>query len=480
VFHLTNAELSSKLKLMRRAIGAIVRAVLVGAPGVGVVAACDHDSPQETTPPTVDAAIDVVPDTRVDSSTPPPEPKPGPYPDQSTFACDPPLVDVLSNLKPATPIDYVELRTVDWRKGGSKTVDSFGTPCATAADAGACSGALAIAFPTSEYDGWLATTDPLDFGFNAPQEFVVYTRGEEVGIVVNEAALGAFLAPIDTLEEARLMLRPSRLRFDCRTTPWPSGWRRNSDGSWELIVAGFSACFGIAFRDRKLVMPNGVVIGIDGNSDGECGRRPCGLVPRVATAPSALGAHFANAAHLEAASITAFDVLARDLARHGAPARLVARALRARRDEIAHARMMTRLATRFGATPPRVEVEPTAPRDLLAVALENEIEGCVRETYGALVAAFQARTAAPALRPILRRIADDEASHAALAHDVGRWARRRLDARGRAALAHARRETTRALRREARTPAASLVAIAGLPDRDRGLALIDGLATAFA
>ena len=60
-----------------------------------------------------------------------------------------------------------------------------------------------------------------------------------------------------------------------------------------------------------------------------CGRRPAGLRPwRVPTRGSSAGRWLAEAAALEAASVPAFRRLARELAAHGAPARLVERARR--------------------------------------------------------------------------------------------------------------------------------------------------------
>jgi hypothetical protein len=95
------------------------------------------------------------------------------------------------------------------------------------------------------------------------------------------------------------------------------------------------------------------------------GRRPAGLRRAApAAARDALGAYLASMAHLEAASIEAFERLARELETHRAPASLVAAARRAARDETRHARAATRLARRAHATPPRVVVRPARPRSL--------------------------------------------------------------------------------------------------------------------
>ena len=108
-----------------------------------------------------------------------------------------------------------------------------------------------------------------------------------------------------------------------------------------------------------------------------------------------------------------------ELSEHDAPPSLVAAAERAARDEIRHAAMVSRLAIEHGAqlTPPPRSVKRLP--SLFELARENAVEGCVRETYGALVCMLQAEAAAePRLRKQMAAIASDEARHAALAWHV--------------------------------------------------------------
>ncbi|MDB4998572.1 MAG: putative lipoprotein, partial [Myxococcaceae bacterium] len=165
-----------------------------------------------------------------------------------------------------------------------------------------------------------------------------------------------------------------------------------------------------------------------------------------------------------------------ELRRFGAPSSFARRAQRARADEINHARDTARLARRFGATVPAVDIAPMGPRDLVAFALENAVEGAVRETYGALVAAFQAERASPELRPLLRRIARDEARHAELAHDIDRWVQPKLFADERALIAAVRAEALADLRAaSAFEPDESVARIAGVPTAAEARILLDGL-----
>jgi hypothetical protein len=99
------------------------------------------------------------------------------------------------------------------------------------------------------------------------------------------------------------------------------------------------------------------------------------------------------------------------------------------------------------------------------MAIENASEGCVRETFGALLATWQARNAAdPTVRGSMRRIARDETRHAALAWSVARWADRKLSSRDRRRALESQRAAVSALAREvAVDPPSHLVSGAGLP-----------------
>ena len=177
------------------------------------------------------------------------------------------------------------------------------------------------------------------------------------------------------------------------------------------------------------------------------GRRPAGLaLPAGGAARTVAGAWLAEAAWLEAASIHAFLHLARELTSHGAPGWLVKCALGAARDEVRHTAMMTRLATRYGAVPAAAQVSLPGPRSLEALAIENAAEGCVRETWGAVLALWQSRHARdPEVRAAFALIARDEIRHAGLAWEVDRWVRPQLDEAARARVDAARDAAAREL-----------------------------------
>jgi rubrerythrin len=253
-------------------------------------------------------------------------------------------------------------------------------------------------------------------------------------------------------------------------------------------------CTGVAFPFLSCEVANGfgcdddaeAFVGADGAPIVvECdkctisGRRPAGFTrpPRI-RATDALGQFFAGASHLEAASVVAFEGLAEELRRLGAPAELVRAARRSARDEVRHARVTARIARRHGAEPPALRVGARrGSRSLAAIAVENAVEGCVRETFGALVAAWQAAHAGdPRIARTMARIAADETRHAALAWAIAGWMEPRLDARSRQAVLAARRRAVRTLLREVTSPSPSVLVVrAGLPAAPHARAMVEEL-----
>ncbi len=216
------------------------------------------------------------------------------------------------------------------------------------------------------------------------------------------------------------------------------------------------------------------------NVRGFCtGRRPAGLSAEgELRSGHPAGLLFAEAARLEAASVPAFAHLARELRAHGAPPVLVDGALQARRDEVRHTRQMRALARRFGTVPVSTRVRPTGLRSLEVVATENAVEGCVRETYGALVAWWQAIHSEDAVvSTTMRQVAADETRHAALAHEIHQWAIDRLSAENRRSVDQARANAFDDLSEEvshAEVPEPA-IRVGGYPSKAAAQWLVDNL-----
>ena len=162
------------------------------------------------------------------------------------------------------------------------------------------------------------------------------------------------------------------------------------------------------------------------------GRRPAGMVLHDALpAASEAGRWFAGTSPAGGGLRPAFRILHDELTGAEAPESLRRAARAAARDERRHAALTAALARRHGGAPRAAQVEPTPPRPLSEMAEENAVEGCVREAYGALLAYVQASASRdPVVRAAMRRIALDEARHAALALAVDAWVRTRPDAHG--------------------------------------------------
>jgi hypothetical protein len=179
------------------------------------------------------------------------------------------------------------------------------------------------------------------------------------------------------------------------------------------------------------------------------GRRTSGVDEPRAFDGRSLGEYFATCAYFEAMSVHAFERLATELAAHGAPARLVQAARRARRDEIRHAQTTGEIARRFGVEPSRPARRDLPVRSLFDMALENAVEGCVRETYGAAFALVRAaRAQDPQVRAAMQSIGHDECRHAQLGWGIAAWASTRLDRGQREAVRRAMQLAVRELMAE--------------------------------
>lgn len=212
------------------------------------------------------------------------------------------------------------------------------------------------------------------------------------------------------------------------------------------------------------------------------GRAPStGIGP--AAQPGSVREHLGLAFEVEALSAVAFRELRADLERWGAPATLLSACERAAADEARHARAMERLLERRGdARPPAPRRAPRSFGSLLELALHNEREGVVGETWGALVAEHQAEHApSEDVREAMRGIAREESEHAALSFRVARWARRRLGPERAVELDEARREAFAELRTSlGYRPADDAARDLGWPSRAKSAAMLDVLAPLLA
>lgn len=395
----------------------------------------------------------------------------GPSFDADDFETNECRTDPLEGVTPTTPVDFLELREV------SQFTSAEGPPTAIATRGTACANATAPEICKRRLDE-LHPKDVRMTGYDfLTGRYLVFSRGDEVGAIATVDALGPFLAPFENPHDGFLLVS----QFTDHYIPCDGSNVRVAGDAFEFRTQTGGTCGKNNHLDAHIVRVSREgemsIVESDRLEDGDencvIGRRPEGFSTKAK--PTTLGEYFANAAELEAASVPAFRRLARELRAHGAPTELVDRAKAAALEEVRHARGVRALARRFGATAKSPRVGKLGIRSLVDIAIENAHEGCVRETFGALVATFQARRATdPEIATAMANIADDETEHAALAWDVAAWLDTRLDDAGRNAVLGARREAFTEVVRASRLPSCEDPRL-GLPTAAESLALLSEL-----
>ncbi|MBK7395256.1 MAG: ferritin-like domain-containing protein [Myxococcales bacterium] len=344
---------------------------------------------------------------------------------------------------------------------------SLGAPCATAKDPAACNAKVSALLEDPASAGWIVNTNPAcGMCVGSLTDLGVITAGDDVHLATLDQVLAA-AAPVESRDEAALFVALRSHAIDCATNnvrAEADGWTFKhtssscSGESWEIFTKVTAATGAVTAAGRRQLS----------DADNGCveGRRPAHLAPTGVPWLSSLSACFSEIAHMEAAAVLAFDELEASLVALGAPEELLARVRNARADEVAHAELTARIAARFGGTPSTPRVGP-GPREVTALqlALENAAEGCVREAYGALVAAHQASHARdPEVREAFARIAVDEGEHAELSFALDTWLRTLLTPSEQQEVDAAIGDAWRALEVAcAEEPAAEVRAVAGVP-----------------
>lgn len=356
-------------------------------------------------------------------------------------------------------------------------MSTVGELCKTATNTSACQTSFSALAPTT---GFASACLQICNDYH-----VATTRGDEVKALTTVEALKDLFGTVDTNQEAVLLAFANGYHIACGQLD--QGAVKKTGSSYEVIgTKGFACGAGTALTRFYLnVSPEGAVtekrseVIAYGSPNCAIGRRPPGLASNGAVeCEEAVGRFFAEAAHLEAASVPAFERLFEELTVLGAPAELSVGALTAAIEEIDHTRHTAALARRFGATPRVPEVHARPLRTRFQLALDNAVEGCVRESFGALVAQFQAEHANDAqVRGVMVGIAEDETRHAEFSWALHQWLWSGLDESERDAVRTAQQAAASSLRRELEAAVDPiLVNLAGLPASGRAVALFDAVA----
>ena len=313
---------------------------------------------------------------------------PDPPPGYALYSCREGDAKIFTGVTPKDPAEYLELPALG---------DSFGEACQGAKDAKKC-------------------TDTLEKTRAKSGNKLLATRGDKV-LLVDKGGIKKFLGGADTPQEAALIAYLNGIDVCNKGVSIKS--EATEKFEFRLQAPNCTGEFSYAFEVTK----KGDYKLLSEEQGHPCrGRRPEGLCEPARQAAKSAGEFFAEAAWQEAVSVPAFLALARDLRHLQAPKPLIEAALSSARDERRHAKQMSRLAARFGAKVTVPEVKDSLPKSLLSLALENEREGCVNETFAALLAWYQAETATDEeTRALLRQIAEDETRHSQLAFEVRGW-----------------------------------------------------------
>jgi hypothetical protein len=301
-----------------------------------------------------------------------------------------------------------------------------------------------------------------------------------IGTLVATLGLGARGSPCGTCPDAEVEVIPVLLSGADAGDAGDAG----EAGTWtpddHPSTTECNALCGYSQTSCRKIVTDGGVPAVECTRPAECGagRKPEGLIAEHDAGMPADARWWSEIATLEAAAVDAFVRLRAELHAHGAPRKLLRRASRAVADERRHARATRSFARAAGARPRRHRVAPFAPRALEAIARENAVEGCVGETWGALVAAVQAKRArTPELRAAFARIAREELQHAELSRRVATFVEARLTNDARARVRIAREAAARRVASEPLGPATSSRSLAavGLPAHDEARALATAL-----
>lgn len=386
----------------------------------------------------------------------------------SSPVCDETGLRTVVGLNPDVSYDYVGMSLAGWSSCGLEysVRDEDGTACLTALEPATCLAELE-AIQLGTCGAYVTTTDG--------DTVVKWESGEE---------LMAFLGTVDTAQEAILILALNWMNIPCDDLTL-GGVRAVEDGFEVIGVRVTSTCPETHTRYLMHVASDGAVTELASeayeiNRD-ECyvvGRRPEGLVSEAREPVGGdMGPYFANVAALEEAAVAAFERMADELTALSAPHELVAGALDAADEERGHVVRVSGLARRFGAEPKRPTIEARRERKLFDIALENAVEGCVRETFGALVGTYQALAASePAVAGEMAVIATEEVGHAELSWRVGDFLGDLLTVEQRESIGAAQRHAIESLRAEVLTPVdAGLERGVGLPSSRVMLQWLDEL-----
>jgi hypothetical protein len=407
-----------------------------------------------------------------------------------------PIENVYSALTLASNVEGVVFFSASPYGGSTNKAVTLGKPCTASVDPIKCRSTIdAYAQPASLPP---APPPPPQIGWDefpsgqvrSSVGFAIVTKGDSIQEVRSLGALLPLIAPIETAQEAQAWAQLNFKGATCEST----NNAQTGNASYQLrsvtteCVSDAKGSFDVTTETVYTVSVNGDIIT---TSTKELSRKPTAACPVAgrnpfspiahATASTAdvCGRYLGTMAHLEGCAVLAFEELAQELVRFGAPESLISRAKEAADDERRHQATMTSYARMYGADVAAAQSSPHRYASLFELALHNAQEGCVRETYGALVALHQAaRAGDAALRSDLVQIAQEEVRHAEWSHDLALWLETQLTEAENLQVQLAKRQALLQLHQEnQQNPERALQDSVGLPSAEVAAHLFAGLET---
>lgn len=345
-----------------------------------------------------------------------------PAPDWSGIACDiNGKMDLLTGLNPTYFVDGLALYGVD-SQGRSSITEAGGPPCVNAINLNQC------------------TQSIYSLNQSLSSNALIVTNADAVNVLQSQLDVKSFLGQLSHSQKVFTWMHSNGISLSCVHDD--SAVLADPDGqNWSAVYTEFSQNGSDSVRERvrlNISVTDWSIVEMDravvstSNFGGLCyGRLPHGRLSLALgeIQSEAVGDMLARHAAYEAASVIAFIQLHRELNALGAPLSLLSRIEKAADDERRHAIQVGALAERYGKTMESFSFEASPERDMEAIAINNMQEGCVGESWGALIGLYQAQHACdPVIAETMTQVAMDEVEHASLSWEINDWLSEQLSA----------------------------------------------------
>ena len=392
-----------------------------------------------------------------------------PSADWTGISCDADnKMDLLTDLQPTEHIDGLSLYTIGIQ--ASFLREAGGPPCSQAVNPVECE----------------QTLHSLSHSFNT--NALLVTKGDIVQVLQSESEVKTFLGELDNPQKVFSWMHVHGMSLSCTFDDSAVKFNNNLN-AWQGVYTEITSSCSPVVTERVLVNVNLVDYSISEvgraeirRQDGVCiGRKPPGTLTfnpvNNHSACNSLGQSLARHAAYEAASVVAFEHLKKELASLGAPEYLLKRIEKAANDERRHAEQVAILAYYYGYTADTFSVKPTSFRDIETIAIDNIQEGCIGETWGALVGLYQAEKAKdPIIADTMRKIGLDEVGHASFSWEIQDWLLVRLSNSAKERVHKAQKNAIKKLKENIVEPYdQSHMLLAGLPEPHVAKQLADKL-----